>query len=918
MRRSVRIVVELAIVLSMAPGTPGATDSPVGPSAGKGSIRLEAGVFPEGTGRAGEELEAEVLDFRYAPGRWQTCIGLPDDPHKSIVGSDGGLYYDFGSGPYHGFGTRVLARLAGENEAGRQASPTRQSLLDPRVPIVVTETTAGGLALHQEAWAGIPDEMGGDPGVWGERRVDYLWLRVKNVSDRELAARIALQIGSTETLALAVDGARVVRVGGSRDEVFCRIRPAAPPPESASPEPAGRLTLPQAPTVNRDWASPVTPCHSRFRHVLVGWKRPIVARFRARPGESYRAYFGLIEGYHETGGIRPVEIRAEGASPRRVDLVGEHGRNAPAVLGFEVRDSDGDGSVELAVHPVADADDRNTILSALWVFPADKSPVPRDLLAGRADEEALALLDANSVPAAGSSLDLPLVARRLTPGEECRALVAFPRGARARLDATLDSALEERNRAVRYWQAVGLPYDRILVPDPAVQALIDSSIRNIYQAREIKEGRPAFQVGPTCYRGTWAADGPFIMEAITYLGRADEVRGGLELQLEGEGGPGGVQFSKKAGLRLWMIWRHAQLTGDRAWLERIWPKVEAEVRRIQEYREMTRSDPDQANFGLMPRGFGDGGLGGVHREYTNVYWTLAGLRAAVDMADWLGRPDRVAWREEYDDYWRAFDRARRRDQKVDSAGNTYVPVTMAGEAEQLPQRGAWAFLQSVYPGRVFAQDDALALGTMAMLDANQREGLIYGTGWLAEGIWNYAGSFYAHAHLWLGHGRKAAATLHAFGNHASPLLCWREEQNPRGEPERYVGDMPHNWASAEFIRLVRHLLFLERGRELHLLEGLPRSWTKAAGVTCLVDVPTTFGEIGLRMEMSADGKSATIHIRPPRRQAPEKLVLHLERFGRPVRAVRIGDDILEAGATEVSADRETVVKVELGGAGTGS
>ncbi len=43
--------------------------------------------------------------------------------------------------------------------------------------------------------------------------------------------------------------------------------------------------------------------------------------------------------------------------------------------------------------------------------------------------------------------------------------------------------------------------------------------------------------------------------------------------------------------------------------------------------------------------------------------------------------------------------------------------------------------------------------------------------------------------------------------------------------------MPHNWASAEFIRLVRHLLILERGDELHLLEGLPRAGRALGCVT---------------------------------------------------------------------------------------
>ncbi|NLH17755.1 MAG: hypothetical protein GX455_14350, partial [Phycisphaerae bacterium] len=417
-------------------------------------------------------------------------------------------------------------------------------------------------------------------------------------------------------------------------------------------------------------------------------------------------------------------------------------------------------------------------------------------------------------------------------------------------------------------------------PDPAVQGLLDSCIRNIYQAREHRPGGVVFQVGPTCYRGTWAADGPFLLEAATYLGRWEQARTGLELQIDKDDGPGGVEFSKKSGLRLWMVLRHWQLTGDDAWLASIWPKVEFNVSEIIRYRQMTRSDPKQANFGLMPIGFGDGGLGGAHREYTNVYWTLTGLKCAIEMARYRNSPQAEAWAAEYDDYWKVFDKARDRDKLTDKSGNIYVPVTMKGEQPQLPQRGAWAFLHSVFPGRIYRDDDARMLGTMAMLDANQCEGLIFGTGWLEDGIWNYAASFYAHAHLWLGHADKAAATLYAFANHASPLLCWREEQNPKGEKERFVGDMPHNWASAEFIRLVRHLLILERGNELHLLEALPQAWTKPGGRIHIEKMPTSFGEMDL--DVVFEEAQARVKLLFARRSTEGKVVLHLERLGGEV------------------------------------
>ena len=107
----------LAIVLSVLSAV--ADDARPGP----GQTTLVVDTFPlQGPT---ENLEPEVLDFRYQPGRWQACIGLPDDPYKTIVGSDGGLYYEYGKRgpePYDNgqgsFGTRVLAALEADGEPG--------------------------------------------------------------------------------------------------------------------------------------------------------------------------------------------------------------------------------------------------------------------------------------------------------------------------------------------------------------------------------------------------------------------------------------------------------------------------------------------------------------------------------------------------------------------------------------------------------------------------------------------------------------------------------------------------------------------------------------------------------------------------------------------------------------------------------
>ncbi len=287
--------------------------------------------------------------------------------------------------------------------------------------------------------------------------------------------------------------------------------------------------------------------------------------------------------------------------------------------------------------------------------------------------------------------------------------------------------------------------------------------------------------------------------------------------------------------------------------------------------------PLVASYGAAPRDFES------HpdpvADYSTAMERVAGLRAAVQAARWLGKTEQADdWRKEYDDFYATFRRAAERDMATDPSGNRYLPIRMGEKENVPPQKAQWAFCHAVYPGEVFDKDDPLVLGNLAMLMACEKEGLVAGTGWLWDGIWNYFASFYAHAWLWEGDGDKAGRTLYAFANHASPLLAWREEQMQQGQGDQICGDMPHNWGSAEFIRLVRHMLILERGDELHLFEGFPAKWAKPGSITRVREVLTDFGPISLEFRVSEDGKKGVLKIDPPTRSAPGKIILHLDRW----------------------------------------
>lgn len=478
-------------------------------------------------------------------------------------------------------------------------------------------------------------------------------------------------------------------------------------------------------------------------------------------------------------------------------------------------------------------------------------------------------------------------------------VVMYDNGRPSQLAAQLKSdansitakAADIRKEVIDFWEnKTEIPYGYVSVPDTEIQNIVDASLRGIWQAREIKNDSYSFQVGPTCYRGLWIVDGAFLLEAATLFDRGMQARDGIEyiLTFQQENGKFGKMtpdYWKENGIVLWTCVRHAMLTQDKKWLQSIWPKLRKTMGFIKELRAMTYQNNVSLDDGLIPPGDIDGGLWGSkdrdEAEYTNIYWNLAGMKAMLQAAEWLGeKKDLKEWQKEYDDFFATFQKAAHRDMMEDSFGNKYLPVSMDPKFHSLPQRAQWAFCQAVYPGQIFDKNDPIAVGTIDMLGTTLQQGMVMGTGWMIDGIWTYFPSFYGHACLWMGDAKSAYQSLYAFANHASPLYAWREEQTPRDLQPKYWGEMPHNWGSAEFVRLVVHLLALDRGNELHLLEGLPPEWRQPGMKTSIKDIATPFGKLSFTLQMDNTGKTATMNIDKLSDSSCKGIFVHLGNWGQ--------------------------------------
>jgi hypothetical protein len=792
------------------------------------------------------------IDFRHAPPRWKTLISFPDDRQKSLVNETGALVYDFGPGPYAKPKTTVQIGL--QNDTLHR---TDQRLMAPKVPVVITERGNGKTHLRQEAFA------------------------------------------------LVLDSSRI----------------SPPPPDTF------RVDRQNGRTRALGWAEPKGPADPAFRNVAWGTNRPVRYRIDVAPNSRKQIALGFCDAYREPGGIRRVmELQVEGAPTKRINPAKEGGTNVPQVVLFKAKDADGNGEVEVEIAASSKTEDPNVFVNALWMFEAGANVNKQALVRGGATERAEVYVDsgreaeqrrAPRIDALRASLEGPqstpvvrvrtqrslsfnasagglyeagrpfIVTKPAATGArqtEHGWVLTFPsgidtasvlvvRGQRVPENVTrVPDLAEARAEAAQYWRSRPLPWDQIHLPDPAMQAFLETSIRTVYQLREPVEGVPQFQPGATVYRGLWAAHLPRVGRAVSTLGDTAAARRSLERLLHHQKAEGQIvvltppTLLKETGTALKALYHQARLAGDKAWLARQWPHLEQAVQWIRAARNQAPDDPTAPNYGLMPAALSDGGVGGIVPEYTTVHWSLIGLRSAVDAARWLGKTEQaLEWQAEYADFWAAYRRGVARDLRRDEHGNWFLPIRMNFDPDKhLSQRSQINVCHMIYPGRLYEKDDWLVDGTLGMLrDAESAHGLPVSVGWLDGGVWAEVGFTCAQAHLWNGDVQNTLDLYYAAANHAAPTRGWVEEQMPGGPSNRIGGDVPHGNASAEFINLTRTLLAMEQDDRLALLAGLPPSWVAPGATLRVEDVRTTFGSVSLSLSVSDDGDHATLSIDPP-------------------------------------------------------
>lgn len=783
----------------------------------------------------------------------QTAIGLVDEENALIRG-DGALLEPGGEVGFH------LVSHTGKTYRNRTVS---QSLVEGRYPVVTTKLTAGEWRYGATAFT----------APLAGKAVDVVWLSVTKAASEpvSLVATFAgdqVQLAGPTGLRL---GERTVRWDrGARLE-------SVPKTWGYDPDPNIQGL--------RHWAHPQPHSDPAFANVRAGFLgKPLIYHFAVPSRASVPVAVGLCEGYWNEAGQRVVTLKVEGARRRTVDTVKDAGRNVPQVLLFTGRDEDGDGRLDVTCSAAPEAKDQNCILNTIWILKRPFQPGDRErLLAHAGDLPLLYGVDCGGWADQSFTPTPQLVweLSRTDPPTTCRwvAVDHVPGSTPPRFTpASLEAA---RAAAVEYWKAVYNRGVQLHIANRDVEDLFYMSLANLFLLRDRQDGVVVVKPGETCYDSFWYRDGAYMVLAQDVAGFAHEAEDSLELFWRDDLPDSVRHWGQKPdgawavppnewdgqGQALWALWRHYRLTGDKAWLEKTYPAVLQGARWIHAARLRTKVKGGHAgaplSFGLFPKGFGERIDSQRAFVLYHDFWGVLGARCAWQIAKALGRPDAAWMKREYLDFRTCVLRCCDRASAQNPRG--YLLPGALGR----PQALIWGGIAAVYPSEALPVHAPVVDATFRVMEQRSVEGQYRFLS--EEKIWPYYSTDWARAYLYREEYAKALRLFRSYVGHASPTRAWIEEIFI--ETRRGTGDMPHGWAAADYVMLLRDLLLLERGDALHVCPAADADWLPPGENLGVTGAPTCFGKVTFTLERP-DRRSLVYTFRSKWRQPPARIVFH--------------------------------------------
>jgi len=455
--------------------------------------------------------------------------------------------------------------------------------------------------------------------------------------------------------------------------------------------------------------------------------------------------------------------------------------------------------------------------------------------------------------------------------------------------------------------------------------------------------------------GTWAIpDYPYpqlaqetylIMRALDYMGFDNVVGGGIEEWFghQGESRPYGL-FADNTGATtiqtfiselhgigpgtlLWSTAEHYFLTGDKEWLAKLAPKIEAacewNVRQRKIWADKLSAFGHERSWAhgmLPPLHIGD--LTAWRSWYIANAWYYIGLKscgdALADIDPAVGDKLQAEAAQYKEDILAAINRSVELAPVKKIQDGTYRPVLppapyVRGLASDILHphscgHGGPTWADAEFGALTLVQAQILSpfdKRVDAFLDVLEDD-ILYNNNpirWRKQAFapvkdYNPERDWFDHAGLYYQCGYLVTPIvylmrddipnfLRAFYNHYALEVMPEEGYTIREHvPPHVVHDK--SFEEAAFVERMRCMLVMEDGDALWLAKGTPRAWLEDGKKIHVADAPTFFGSVSYEIRSHVDARQITATIQWPQRESPKPLRLRLRHPDRvPLTAVTI-------------------------------
>lgn len=433
---------------------------------------------------------------------------------------------------------------------------------------------------------------------------------------------------------------------------------------------------------------------------------------------------------------------------------------------------------------------------------------------------------------------------------------------------------------------------------PEAAKLADILRSNLAYILINREG-PALHPGTRTYARSWIRDGAVMVSALLGTGHAEEARrfiewyagfqypdGKLPCCVDRRGADPTPEHDS-AGEFIYAVAEYARYTHDAGFVRALWPKVREAARYLESLRAQRLTDaylqPERrAFYGLLPESISHEGYAAhpVH-AYWDDFWALRGLKDAAELAGVVKDTAEAAHLARLRDDFRrdVLDSLRRvmAERKL-----AYLPasadlgdfdsnavamiVNQAGEQGNLPQDALRASFDEYWAYFQKRRDGKLDWEAYTPYEVRSVEALVR-LGRRAEALELL--------------GFLLAAQRPPGWNHWAEIV-WRDPKAPK-----FIGDMPHAWIGAEFVRAARALFAYESEEDhaLVLAAGLPEAWLEGGAEVGVQRLPTWYGTLSYGLKRTGPDE-LRVKLSGDLALPPGKIVLKAPA-GRPLRAVRV-------------------------------